>query len=114
MFRVILHEHQGLCKRLKEIEKTADSFLNGNNDYKNLLTIPGIGPILALLILSEVGDLRRFKHKFCGFDLCTHQSGYFRGRSKISKYGNSKLRYAFWLAATVAIRMRKHTFRKKI
>ncbi|WP_269057619.1 transposase [Legionella saoudiensis] len=83
-----------------------------------MLTIPGIGPILALMILSETGDLRRFRHyrqflKFCGFDLCTHQSGYFRGRSKISKYGNSKLRYAFWLAATVAIRMRENTFRKK-
>ncbi|KTD24650.1 MULTISPECIES: IS110 family transposase [Legionella] len=118
MFRVILHEHQGLCKRLKEIEETADSFLQGNNDYKKLLSIPGIGPILALMILAEVGDLRRFKHyrqflKFCGFDLSTHQSGYFRGTSKISKYGNSKLRYAFWLAATVAIRMRENTFRKK-
>lgn len=118
MFRVILHEHQGLCKRLKEIEETADSFLQGNNDYKKLLSIPGIGPILALMILAEVGDLRRFKHyrqflKFCGFNLSTHQSGYFRGTSKISKYGNSKLRYAFWLAATVAIRMRENTFRKK-
>ena len=27
--------------------------------------------------------------------------------------GNSTLRYAFWLAATVAIRMRENTFRKK-
>jgi transposase len=118
MFRVILHEHQGLCKRLKEIEVTADSFLKGNNDYNKLLSIPGIGPILALMILAEAGDLRRFKHyrqflKFCGLDLCTHQSGYFRGKSKISKYGNSKLRYAFWLAATVAIRLRENTFRKK-
>jgi len=33
--------------------------------------------------------------------------------SKLSKHGNSRLRYAFWLAATNAIRMTKNTFRKK-
>ena len=51
--------------------------------------------------------------KFCGFDLCTHQSGSFRGQSKLSKYGNARLRYVFWIAATIAIRMRENTFRKK-
>jgi transposase len=118
MFQLILQEHQGLCQRLKDIEKAASLFLQDNLDYQRLLTLPGIGPILALTILAEAGDLRRFKHyrqflKFCGFDLCTHQSGCFRGSSKLSKYGNSRLRYAFWIAATVAIRMRENTFRRK-
>ena len=31
-------------------------------DYQLLTSIPGIGPINALTILAEAGDLRRFGH----------------------------------------------------
>ena len=118
MFRIILKEHQALCQTQQEIEDTAENYLKNTPDYHYLKSIPGIGPIIALTILAEGGDLRRFNHhrqflKFCGFDLCTHQSGIFRGQSKLSKYGNARLRYVFWLAATVALRMRENTFRTK-
>lgn len=118
MFRLTLQEHQHLCSRLKEIEGLAHAYLETNPDYHTLRTIPGIGPILALTILAEAGDIKRFNHfrqflSFCGLNLCTHQSGYFRGQSRLSKHGNSRLRYAFWIAASVAIRMRENTFRKK-
>ena len=68
--------------------------------------------------MSEAGDIRRFGHvrqflKFCGFDLTTKQSGTFRGKSTLSKRGNADLRKMFWLASTIAIRMRENTFRKK-
>jgi hypothetical protein len=48
--------------------------------------VPGVGPIIALTILTEAGDLRRFGHhrqflKFCGLDLATYQSGKFRGQT---------------------------------
>jgi transposase len=50
-------------------------------DYQLLTTIPDIGLINAMTILSEpeAGDLRRFRHhrqflKFCGMDLATVQS----------------------------------------
>jgi transposase len=59
--------------------------------YLRLRQVPGIGPIHALTILAEAGDLRRFRHhrqflKFCGLDLATHQSGQFRGQTRLSKY----------------------------
>ena len=118
MFRMILQEHQALCQRLLEIEQLAELQLQENQDYHYLKSIPGIGSIIALTILAEAGDLKRFSHhrqflKFCGFDLCTHQSGIFRGQSKLSKYGNARLRYVFWIAATIALRMRENTFRQK-
>jgi transposase len=118
MFRTILKEHQELCQLMSTIETTAKNFLGDNPDYNFLQSIPGIGPIIALTILAETGDLRRFNHyqqflKFCGFNLSTHQSGCFRGQSKLSKFGNARLRYAFWIAGTVAIRMRENTFRRK-
>lgn len=118
MFRVSLNEYGKLCFRRKEIEKKAELYLQDNKDFHRLKSIPGIGPIISLIILAEAGDLRRFKHskqflKFCGFDLCTHQSGMFRGKTKLSKRGKSKLRQAFWLGATIAIRQNENTFRKR-
>jgi len=46
-----------------------------------------------MTVLDEAGDLRRFRHrrqflKFCGLDLATHQSGQFRGQTRLSKYVN--------------------------
>jgi transposase len=40
------------------------------------MTVPGVGPLTALTILAEAGDLRRFAHyrqflKFCGMSLST-------------------------------------------
>ena len=118
MFRIVLKEHQELCQQMQAIQATADVYLSERKDYQLLKSIPGIGPIIALIILAEAGDLTRFTHyrqflKFCGFDLSTQQSGSFRGQTKLSKYGNARLRYAFWIAATVAIRQRENTFRRK-
>jgi len=45
--------------------------------------------------------------------LSTQQSGHFRGRSRLSKYGNARLRTAFWMAAKVAVRMRENSLRRK-
>jgi transposase len=77
-----------------------------------------VGAVLALTILAEAGDLRRFPHvrqflKYCGFDLCTEQSGQSRGTTHLSKRGNARLRCAFWMAATIAVRMRQNSFRRK-
>lgn len=118
MFQLALEEVISLEKKRKNLEKQADHFLGKSKDYQLLKSIPGVGPIIALTILAESGDLRRFKHhrqylKFCGFDLSTQQSGQFKGSSKLSKRGNARLRYVFWLAAGVAIRMTENTFREK-
>ena len=118
MFRVMLAEHQHLCAIWAAIEHQANQVLQSHPDYHRLRTLPGVGPILALTIVAEAGDLRRFPHhrqflKFCGFDLSTQQSGQFRGISRLSKHGNARLRYAFWMAANGAVRMRQNTFREK-
>ncbi len=40
----------------------ADAMLQDSRDYQLLRKIPGVGPIIALTILAEAGDLRRFGH----------------------------------------------------
>jgi transposase len=118
MFRMIVVEARSLVQRRNEIEVIADELLHESADYQSLRRIPGIGPINAMTILAEAGDLRRFGHhrqflKFCGLDLATHQSGMFRGQTRLAKYGNARLRRAFWLASQVAIRQRDNSFRDK-
>lgn len=118
MFRLVIGEVRGLIQQRDAIEATADALLTGSSDYKLLRRIPGVGPINALTILAEAGDLRRFGHhrqflKFCGLDLATQQSGTFRGQTKLSKYGNARLRRTLWLAGQVAIRQRENGFRDK-
>jgi transposase len=118
MFRIVLEEYQQLCDLRKRVEAEAVTRLEAHPDFIRLQTLPGVGPILAMLILAEARDLRRFGHvrqflKYCGFDLCTEQSGQFRGSTHLSKRGNARLRYAFWMAGTVAIRMQQNSFRRK-
>ena len=49
-------------------------------------------------------EVRSLALKFCGLDLATRQSGQFRGKAKLSKHGNARLRLTLWMAAQVAIR----------
>jgi transposase len=84
MFRLVLAEARGLIQQRNVIEAHAHELLRDDPDYLRLRQVPGIGPIHALTILAEAGDLRRFRHhrqflKFCGLDLATHQSGQCRG-----------------------------------
>lgn len=119
MFRMIIAQARGLIRERNRIEQIAQVTLADHHDYQLLRRIPGIGPINALTILAEAGDLRRFGHhrqflKFCGLDLATCQSGTFRGRTKLSKYGNARLRRTFWMAAQVAARQCDNSFRDKL
>lgn len=71
-------------------------------------TLPGVGPILGAIILSEIGDISRFKDAsklvaFTGIDPSIKQSGEFVGtHNKMSKRGSPYLRRAIFLAAQVA------------
>lgn len=117
-FRLQIRRYQELTAHRRHLEGMAEDVLGHDADYLRLKTIPGIGPVIALIILAESGDLRRFRHHrqyltYCGFSLSASQSGTHQGRYQLSKRGNSRLRYAYWLAATGAIRQRENSFRYK-
>jgi transposase len=64
-----------------------------------LLTVPGIGWVLAFTIASEIGDITRFPSakKLCGYTgLCprVHQSGEKDRRGPLTKQGPKYLRWA--------------------
>jgi transposase len=117
-FRLQLERYLQLSEARTAIESQADTLLADSADFQRLKTVPGIGAVIALVILAEAGDLRRFSHhrqflKFCGLDLAKCQSGAFRSRERLSKRGNARLRCALWMAAMSAARMRENAFRDK-
>ena len=69
-----------------------------------LTSILGIGITLAAIIVSEIGDISRFKDTpslvaFAGIDLTVKQSGTYNCNNKMSKRGSPYLRRAIWSAA---------------
>lgn len=117
-FRLRLQSFLDLTTQRAELERWADTTLGTNPDCVLLQSITGIGPVFALTILAEAGDLRRFAHhrqflKFCGLDLAKSQSGTSRGREQLSKRGNARLRCALWYAGRVAVRQRESSLRDK-
>ena len=118
MFRLVIMQRRQLIQHRDAIEAETLRRVGEHEDFQRLRQIPGIGPTHALTILAEAGDLRRFDHyrqflKFCGFNLATHQSGQFTGQTKLSKYGNARLRKAFWMAGQMVVRQRENNFRDK-
>ena len=75
-----------------------------------LLTVPGVGPVIAAVVASELGDPNRFASAekvvaFAGLDPSKRQSGKFEGRfTPISKRGPPALREVLYQAAVVAER----------
>ena len=117
-FRLQLAQLRRLAELRQTLEARAHALLKDRADFQRLCSLPGVAAILALVILAEGGDLRRFLHhrqflKYCGLDLAKCQSGQFRGRERLSKRGNARLRMAFWMAAQRAVRMNENSFRDK-
>ena len=77
--------------------------------YHLLRTVPGIGKVIALILLYEVQDIRRFEHagNFLSYSRlvrCRHESaGKIKG-SGCTKIGNAHLRWAFCEAACLMLR----------
>ena len=74
-----------------------------------ILTIPGVGYTLGAMIISEIGDIKKFSNPskllaFAGLDPVVKQSGNFQSDSmKISKRGSTYLRYAIYRVAFIII-----------
>jgi transposase len=77
--------------------------------YHRLRTIPGVGPVLALVLLYELHDVQRFATagqflSYARLVRCAHESA---GRKKGTggkKIGNAHLRWAFAEAACLFLR----------
>jgi transposase len=110
-----------LEEQIDELDDEIKAIYSGLDEY--LTTIPGIGEVLAPIILAEIGDVNKFSNPaklvaFTGIDPSSNQSGQkIAGDESISKRGSPYLRSAIHKAAFVAISNDKHLgeyyYRKK-
>jgi transposase len=77
--------------------------------YKLLMTVPGIGPIVSMCLIAEIGDITRFKSyrhlsSYVGFIPNSHQSGDKDPTGRLTYRSNKYLRSMLVEAAWVAMR----------
>lgn len=95
-----------------EIERIEARLLEGvklRPEYARLKTVPGIGEVLAIVIMLETGDVARFANvgNFASYARCVDSARISNGRKKgagNTKNGNAYLVWAFVEAANFARR----------
>jgi transposase len=97
-----------LNDKIDLFEKKILEQVDFKDDYKLLLGVPGIGKILGLTILLEVGDIDRFRKvgNFTSYCRCARAKHTSNGKTKANnnrKNGNKYLSWAFVEAAHHAI-----------
>jgi transposase len=111
--RCILYSELSLLEHLQAQIKQANRWLIGvgkkDKRVKRLLTIPGIGRTIALLLVSEIDDIERFRsdrklHAYAGLIPSTHSSAGRTFHGRIIKTGNKYIRWAMIEAVWPAVR----------
>jgi transposase len=110
-----------LQEQVLVLEKAVHDQVALRQSYKNLLSVPGIGKILALTIMLETGDIRRFREvgNYVSYARLVGSSHLTNGKPKGSgntKNGNAYLCWAFIEAANFAIRYNqtiRHYYQRK-
>jgi transposase len=104
-----------LVEKLDELIADAERYLTRTakvddvQTYHRLLSIPGVGKILALILLYELHDVGRFDHvgqflSYARLVRCDHESAGKKLGSGCKKIGNAHLRWAFGEAACLFLR----------
>jgi len=98
-----------LQEQIEHIEETVLKRVRLREAFQGLLTIDGIGKILALTIMLETGDIKRFKDvgNYASYCRCVKSVRLSNRKKKgkgNAKNGNKYLSWAFVEAANYAIR----------
>ena len=102
-----------LKQQIKRLEKAIQKKVKLNKAFQQLMTVPGIGLILAMTIMLEVGDIGRFAQvgNFASYSRCVSSQRLSDGKSKghgNRKNGNRYLSWAFTEAAHLSRRYNEH------
>jgi transposase len=110
-----------LNQQIERIERSVLKSLKSQAEYQMLLTVPGIGPVIAWTIVLETGELGRFANvgHFASYCRCVNSNRLSNEKKKGEnnvKNGNPYLAWAFFEAAHFAIQFlpaAKHFYERK-
>lgn len=98
-------------EQLKSIEKELRSLVKANQELskkiENIETIKGVGFMTVVKVIAEVNGFLLFKNirqlvSYAGLDIVKNESGNYKGKTRISKKGNARLRSALYMPALSA------------
>lgn len=110
--RQSIQEHiDWLSSRLKNLDRDLDQAVKDCPDWRHkvelLKSVPGVGPVVSLVLLSELPELGRLNRKqiasLAGLAPFNRDSGQFRGKRSVYG-GRSHVRAKLYMSALVAIR----------
>ncbi len=87
-----------MTRKIKSIEKTVEGKIELSSSYRQLLSIPGVGKILALTIMLETGPISRFQKVGNYVSYCRKVGSTWVSNGKAKGKGNEKNgnRYLAW------------------
>jgi transposase len=100
--------HSTLCTAAAAIDEELHQIAKGSELTRRLMTIPGVGPIVALNFISVIDDANRFQKTsnvgaFLGLTPRRYQSGEMDYSGRISRCGDAAMRGLLYEAATSLI-----------
>jgi transposase len=95
-----------LAEKIKETLSQDEALLHA---YDLLIQVKGLGPKSVQTLLAYLPDIRQFAHAkqlaaFAGLSPRQCESGSFKGRTSLSRFGHPRLRNALYMPALVAKR----------
>jgi transposase len=115
---VLARQHVAIAAEIGAIEKCIHAWHRSSEESRRLEQIPGVGPIVATALVSEVGDWREFSSgrslaAWIGLVPKQHSTGGKERLGRISKQGNWYLRWLLVAGAMAVIRYaRQHGTRR--
>ena len=100
-----------LDAELAPLDRRLGAFARRQPGCRALMTLFGVGPLISVCILAELGDCRRFSSssdavRHAGLDVTVYQSDRKRAPGRLSHQGPALLRWALFEAAQCACRTR--------
>ena len=95
--------------RAVELYLTRAAKVDDPQAYARLRSVPGVGPVLALVLLYEIHDVRRFPEvgqflSYARLVRCVHESAGKKQGTGGNKIGNAHLKWAFSEATCLLLR----------
>jgi transposase len=99
-----------LEREIREIERSLRKLARRRAGCQALMTQFGVGELIALTCLTELGDVTRMSSsrkavRFAGIDIGVHRSDQTARVGKLTRQGSSPLRWALYEAAQSATRL---------
>ena len=99
----LLEQYDLYKQQIQALDQDLEEMVKEVPGANEMINISGLGAITVATLFAEVGDIRNYNHpqqlvNLAGLSLREHSSGKYKGETRITKRGRSRLRRALYLA----------------